>query len=63
MNEENKKVLEEADKTLDLALKKVAAYVPVEHRVPTPGGGNVLTTATSILVAAKAIVAALKELE
>ena len=46
---------------LDRAIVHCSKFVPVEHRVPTPGGGNVLTTATGLLVAARAVVEALIE--
>lgn len=53
----------DVDQVLDRAITLCAKYVPVEHRNPTPGGGNVLTTATALLVAARAVVAAVVELD
>jgi hypothetical protein len=48
---------------LDRAIKLVDTFVPVNDRNPTPGGGNVRTTAVSILVAARAMLEALVEHE
>jgi hypothetical protein len=46
---------------LDRAIFYCAKFVPVEHRMPTSGGGPVLSTAVAMLVAARALVEALVE--
>lgn len=46
---------------LDRAIALCSRYVPVEHRALFPGGGNVFSTATAILVAGRALVEALIE--
>ena len=61
MSEE--KVPKEFGGILDRALVLCEKYVPHEHRNPTPGGGNVLTTATAILVAGRALFEAVLEYE
>ena len=45
------------------AIELCAHYVPADHRNPTPGGGNVLTTAVGVLVAGRALVEAFIEHE
>jgi hypothetical protein len=48
---------------VDRAIVICAKFVPVEHRAPTVGGGTVLTTATAILVAGRALIEAVVEEE
>ena len=48
---------------LDSAIQLVDKFVPVNDRNPTPGGGNVRTTAVGLLVAARAILEAVSEYE
>ena len=50
-------------KMLARAIVLCDTYVPVNDRNPTPGGGQVRTTAVGFLVAASAVVAAFIELE
>jgi hypothetical protein len=59
----SEKVPKELTGILDRAIVLCSTYVPHEHRNPTPGGGNVLTTATAILVAGRAVVEAVIEYE
>jgi hypothetical protein len=55
------KIPTELPGVLDRAIELCSKFTPVEHRVPTPGGGNVLTTATGLLVAVRAVVEAFIE--
>ena len=48
---------------LDRAIQLVDKFVPVNDRNPTPGGGNVRTTAVGLLVAARAMLEAVSEYE
>lgn len=48
---------------VDRAIVLCDKYVPVNDRNPTPGGGNVRTTAVGLLVAARAALEAFLEEE